>query len=124
MDYLISDIIKRLIKVQKKGYTRVTIDSLIKIASKIEEPKINCIDEVIKLIDKGIKELERVKGIEALKREGYRVSITDAQSLTGISRPTFYRWMERGIIKQSLKIDLLELKENVLHIKNKQVNTQ
>jgi hypothetical protein len=114
MKYVINDIIKRLLKVQKEGKTLITERELIQIAT----PKINNIDEVIRMIDKAI---ETIKNTEY---PIYNVTFTDMEKYNIASRQTLYRWVDRDIIKVSKMgkytvIDLFELKEIMLNLKEK-----
>jgi len=123
MRYNIDSVIKRLQEVQSRGKTLVKEEELIRIAT----PQVNDIDRQIKHIERGIEKKEeqtkkddidlaiilRVRGI---------ITFTEAESLTGIPRRTFYRWKNEGIVqcyrlRQSQGLSLRELKETMLRIK-------
>jgi DNA invertase Pin-like site-specific DNA recombinase len=109
MKYLIDDIIRRLTEAKKEGKVLISESELIEIAT----PKINHINEIVRLIDNGIEEIKKRKFLI------FSVSLTDAANLTGISRQTFYRWEKKGIVKMVEYgcINLVELKGTILKIK-------
>jgi DNA invertase Pin-like site-specific DNA recombinase len=104
MKYVIDDILKGLTEAQKEGKTLITESELIQIAT----PKINRIDEVIHLVDKAIE-----------RYPYFPPAIALAATLTGISRQTFYRWVNKDIVKVDKygTINLSELKKTLLSIK-------
>jgi DNA invertase Pin-like site-specific DNA recombinase len=109
MKYNVESVIKRLQAAKDAGNEYVSEDEL----SSIVTPQINNIDEVIKLLDKGIAELQQVSKY---------VSILQAEKLTEISRQTFYRWKNEGIIQccswcKESRFDLEELRDTLIQIK-------
>jgi DNA invertase Pin-like site-specific DNA recombinase len=110
MKYVIKDIIKRLTEAQKEGKELIDERELIRIAT----PQINNIDEVIRLIDKAIETLKANKDRYIF----LGITIVEAAELTLISRPTFYRWRNWGIITlDNGFFDLVKLRETMLKIK-------
>jgi DNA invertase Pin-like site-specific DNA recombinase len=111
MEYYIPDIIKRLTKAQKQGKELITEKELLQIAV----PVINDIDRTIDLIDKGIKKVKDENFGEWRVRH---ITISEATKYVNISRQTLYRWKEKGIISSDISdFDLIELKKNILEIK-------
>jgi ACT domain-containing protein len=82
MLYHIPSVIRRL---QESDKGLVTEKELLRLAT----PKINQINKTIELLQKAV-------------RDGYvdACSIGDAAGHTGISRQTFYRWLDESIIQQ------------------------
>ena len=134
MNYNIESVIKRLQEAQKNGKDIIDEAELIKIAT----PRINNINEQIKLIDRGIdklrdKEQNRIEENDffiqrtILRNPHLRgsyftslVSFTNAENLTGIPRRTFYRWRDEHILQcygvsvAKTVFSLQELKETLI----------
>ena len=116
MNYNIDSVIKRLQEAQRKGKDIISENELIRIAT----PRINSIDEQIRLIDRGMID-------KAVRRERLlllnRISFTEAENATGIPRRTFYRWEKEGVLRcyktryTKTVFDLQELKETLIQIK-------
>ena len=82
MLYYIQSVIRRLQETDKRLVTEKELLQLV-------TPKINHIRKTVELLQKAV-------------RDGFTdaYSISDATKHTGISRQTFYRWHEEGIIQQ------------------------
>jgi excisionase family DNA binding protein len=70
------------------------------------------------MIDNAIKKMEKEREEkEDFYNSHWQITISEAARITGISRQSFYRWINKGIIKTYSPsrnlIDLLELKETI-----------
>jgi hypothetical protein len=122
MNAEIKTLIKLLEAMQQKGIKYISHDDLLTVAT----PKINDIDDVIKLLDGAIKKRSE-------RKLSGDVNINEAAKLALISRKTFYRWEALGLFTRKeenrytrkrtyyheMRFSITELKETILSIKTK-----
>ncbi|MDR0618815.1 MAG: hypothetical protein LBG17_02830 [Bacteroidales bacterium] len=126
MKYDVNRIIKGLQKSGKKFVSKDELTDIMLAAT----PKINDIDRQIKLIEKGIKEVERgccgkvISDVSYYNSNYDYITFSMAEKLTGISRPTLYSWAKCGIISTGLRgesavFSLSDLLQTLQFIKTK-----
>ena len=106
MMYQIKSVIRRL---QETDKGLVTEKELLRLVT----PQINQIGKTIELLQKAVREGNK---------DSY--SIGDAAKHTGISRQTFYRWLDEGIIRQDEtgKVNISEILKDLKMIEKRKAD--